>query len=64
MPQTTWKFGSFRWILPICLTKAWMDSDTNSRQTLQRKQSIIHCFLVFGYPGETLALVVHILHPN
>ena len=21
----------------------------------------IHCFLVFGYPGETLALVVHIL---
>ena len=20
-----------------------------------------HCFLVFGYPGETLALVVHIL---
>ena len=22
----------------------------------------IHCFLVFGYPGETLALVVHILH--
>ena len=21
-----------------------------------------HCFLVFGYPGETLALVVHILH--
>ena len=23
---------------------------------------IIHCFLVFGYPGETLALVVHILH--
>jgi hypothetical protein len=24
----------------------------------------IHCFLVFGCPGETLALVVHILHPN
>jgi hypothetical protein len=23
-----------------------------------------HCFLVFGYPGETLALVVHILHEN
>jgi hypothetical protein len=21
-----------------------------------------HCFLVFGYPDETLALVVHILH--
>jgi hypothetical protein len=25
-------------------------------------RDIIHCFLVFGYPGETLALVVHILH--
>jgi hypothetical protein len=25
---------------------------------------VIHCFLVFGYPGETLALVVHILLTN
>ena len=23
-----------------------------------------HYFLVFGYPGETLALVVHILHKD
>ena len=22
----------------------------------------MYCFLVFGYPGETLALFVHILH--
>ena len=27
-----------------------------------RARVFIHCFLVFGYPGETLALVVHILH--
>ena len=27
-----------------------------------RARVLIHCFLVFGYPGETLALVVHILH--
>jgi hypothetical protein len=26
-----------------------------------RARVFIHCFLVFGYPGETLALVVHIL---
>ena len=26
-----------------------------------RARVFIHCFLVFGYPGETLALV-HILH--
>ena len=29
-----------------------------------RARVFIHCFLVFGYPGETLALVVHILHPH
>ena len=29
-----------------------------------RARVFIHCFLVFGYPGETLALVVHIFHPN
>ena len=29
-----------------------------------RARVLIHCFLVFGYPGETLALVVHILHAN
>ena len=29
-----------------------------------RARVLIHCFLVFGYPGETLALVVHILHLN
>ena len=29
-----------------------------------RARVFIHCFLVFGYPGETLALVVHILHQN
>ena len=29
-----------------------------------RARVFIHCFLVFGYPGETLALVVHILHPK
>ena len=32
-----------------------------------RARVFIHCFLVFGYPGETLALVVHILllsHPG
>ena len=28
-----------------------------------RARVFIHCFLVFGYPGETRALVVHILHP-
>ena len=27
-----------------------------------RARVFIHCFRVFGYPGETLALVVHILH--
>ena len=27
-----------------------------------RPRVFIHCFLVFGYPGETLALVVQILH--
>ena len=27
-----------------------------------RARVFIHCFLVFGYPGETRALVVHILH--
>jgi hypothetical protein len=27
-----------------------------------RARVFIYCFLVFGYPGETLALVVHILH--
>ena len=27
-----------------------------------RARVFIHCFLMFGYPGETLALVVHILH--
>ncbi len=27
-----------------------------------RARVFIHCFLVFGYPGETLALVVRILH--
>jgi hypothetical protein len=27
-----------------------------------RARVFIHCFLVFGYPGETLTLVVHILH--
>ena len=26
-----------------------------------RARAFIHCFFVFGYPGETLALVVHIL---
>jgi hypothetical protein len=35
-------------------------------QTLEnnvwKPRVFIHCFLVFGYPGETLALVVHILH--
>ena len=32
-----------------------------------RPRVFIHCFLVFGYPGETLALVVQILlqdHPQ
>ena len=29
-----------------------------------RARIFIHCFLVFGYCGETLALVVHILHEN
>ena len=29
-----------------------------------RARVFIHCFLVFGYPGETLALVVHILHES
>jgi hypothetical protein len=29
-----------------------------------RARVFIHCFLVFGYPGETLALVVHILLNN
>ena len=29
-----------------------------------RARVFIHCFLVFGYPGETLALVVHILLLN
>ena len=29
-----------------------------------RARVFIHCFLVFGYPGETLALVVHILLPR
>ena len=29
-----------------------------------RARVFIHCFLVFGYPGETRALVVHILHQN
>jgi hypothetical protein len=29
-----------------------------------RARVFIHCFLVFGYPGETLALVVHILLTN
>ena len=35
-------------------------------QTLENNNKnphvFIHCFLVFGYPGETLALVVQILH--
>jgi hypothetical protein len=31
-------------------------------KTLALRASVfIHCFLVFGYPCETLALVVHIL---
>jgi hypothetical protein len=29
-----------------------------------RARVFIHCFLVFGYPSETLALVVHILLQN
>jgi hypothetical protein len=29
-----------------------------------RARVFIHCFLVFGYPGETLALVVHILRDH
>jgi hypothetical protein len=29
-----------------------------------RARVFIHCFLVFGYLGETLALVVHILRQN
>ena len=27
-----------------------------------RARVFIHCFLVFGYPGETLALVVHVIY--
>jgi hypothetical protein len=27
-----------------------------------RARVFVHCFLVFGYPSETLAFVVHILH--
>ena len=34
----------------------------NNKTLALRARVFIHCFLVFGYPGETLALVVHILH--
>ena len=33
-------------------------------QTFENNGHIHHYFLVFGYPGETLALVVHILLTN
>ena len=35
-----------------------MDKNTHA----SRSCIFYHYFLVFGYPGETLALVVHILH--
>jgi hypothetical protein len=33
----------------------------NNKTLALRARVFIHCFLVFGYPGETLALVVHVL---
>jgi hypothetical protein len=46
----------------------WICTQSNITNIMQCMKTLalracvfIHCFLVFGYPGETLALVVHIL---
>ena len=36
-------------------------SKTMDKNTRAARSCFHHCFLVFGYPGETLALVVDIL---
>ena len=43
---------------PTGISKHSKIMDKNTRASRSR---IHHYFLVFGYPGETLALVVHIL---
>ena len=45
-------------------SKTMYENTRASRPCIHRlfARVFIHCFLVFGYPGETLALVVHILH--
>ena len=58
----------FKW--SICSSYGWNNSTINLLLVIQkqcmktlalRARVFIHYFLVFGYPGETLALVVHIL---
>ncbi len=44
-----------------CLTGISKHSKTMDKNTRAARSCFHHYFLVFGYPGETLALVVHIL---